>query len=55
MKGKDCEFGNMTVDEAIKLVVTLHTPSDKLQQDIIAKDMDLKTVIDSARAMELTQ
>ena len=48
-KGKDCEFDNMTLDEAIKLVVTLHTPSDKLQRDIIAKDMDLKTVIESAR------
>ena len=54
-KGKDCEFDNMTLDEAIKLVVTLHTPSDKLQRDIIAKDMDLKTVIESARALELTQ
>ena len=45
----------MTLDEAIKLVVTLHTASDKLQRDIIAKDMDLKTVIESARALELTQ
>ncbi len=45
----------MTLDEAIKLVVTLHTPSDKLQRDIIAKDIDLKTVIESARAVELTQ
>ena len=25
----------MTLDEAIKLIVTLHTPSDKLQRDII--------------------
>ncbi|CAB4025889.1 PREDICTED: uncharacterized protein K02A2.6-like, partial [Paramuricea clavata] len=54
-KGKDCEFENMTLDEAIKLVVTLHIPSDKLQRDIIAKDMDLKTLIDSARALELAQ
>jgi hypothetical protein len=45
----------MTLDEATKLVVTLHTPLDKLQRDIIAKDMDLKTLIDSARALELTQ
>ncbi len=29
-KGKDCEFDNMTLDEAIKLVVTLHTPSGEL-------------------------
>ncbi len=38
-----------------KLVVTLHTPSDKLQRDIITNDMDLKTVIESTRALELTQ
>ena len=31
----------MNLDEAIKLVVTLHTPSEKLQREIIAKDMDL--------------
>ena len=34
----------MNVDEAIKLVVTLHTPSEKLQPEIIAKNMDLKMV-----------
>ena len=51
-KGKDCEFENMNLDEAIKLVVT---PSEKLQREIIAKDMDLKIVIDSARALELRQ
>ena len=55
IKGKDCEFENMNVDEAIKLVVTLHTPSKKLQPEIIAKNMDLKMVTDSARALELTQ
>ena len=55
IKGKDCEFENMNVDEAIKLVVTLHTPSEKLQPEIIAKNMDLKMVTDSARALELTQ
>ena len=38
-KGKDCEFENMNLDEAIKLVVTLHTPSEKLQREIIAKDI----------------
>ena len=54
-KGNDCEFENMNLDEAIKLVVTLHTPSEKLQREIIAKDMDLKMVIDNARALELTQ
>ena len=54
-KGKDCEFEKMTLDEAIKLVVTLHTPSEKLQRDIIAKDMNLKAVMNNARALELTQ
>ena len=47
-KGKDCEFENMNVDEAIKLVVTLHTPSEKLQRKIIARDMDLASLIECA-------
>ena len=54
-KGKDCEFENMNLDEAIKLVVTLHTPSEKLQREIIARDMDLASLIECARAIELTQ
>ena len=54
-KGKDCESENMTLDETIKLAVTLHTPSDKLEREIIAKDMDSKMVIDSARTLEVTR
>ena len=53
-KGRDCEFDKMNLDEAIKLVVTLHTSSEKLQQEIIAKDMALKGVTEHARALELT-
>ena len=45
----------MNLDEAVKLVVTLHTPSKKLQREIIAKDMDLASLIESARTIELTQ
>ena len=52
--GKDCEFDTMNLEEAIKLVVTLHTTSEKLQRHIIAKDMNLKTLLETARALELT-
>ena len=45
----------MNLDEAIKLFVTLHKPSENLQREIIAKDMDLASLIESARAIELTQ
>ena len=53
-KGRDCEFDKMNLDKAIKLVVTLRTPSEKLQREIIAKDMTLKEVIEHTRALELT-
>ena len=52
---KDCEFDKMDDDEAIKLVVTLNTTSDKLQAAIIQKDMDLTKVIAVAKSMELAQ
>ena len=54
VKGRNCEFDKMNLDEAIKLVVTLHTFSKKLQQEFIAKDMALKEVIELARDLELT-
>ena len=44
----------MNLDEAIKLVVTPHTSSEKLQHKIMAKDMALKEVTEHARALELT-
>jgi len=36
------------------MVVTLHTLSEKLQRDIIAKDMMFGDMMDAARAIELT-
>ena len=42
-------------DEAIKLVITRHTHSEKLQSAIIQKDMDLAKLVSTARAMELAQ
>ena len=42
----------MNLDEAVKLVITLHTPSEKLQREIIAKDIDLASLIENARAIE---
>ena len=45
----------MNLVEAIKLVVTLHMTSEKLHCEIIAKDMDLASLIESARAIQLTQ
>ena len=54
VKGIFCEFDKMTIDDAMKLVVILHTASEKLQRNITVKDTNLKTVIDM-RALELTQ
>ena len=45
----------MKLDEAVKLVVALHMRSEKLQREIIAKDMDLASLIESALAIELRQ
>ena len=53
-KVADCEFDKMDKEEAIKLVVTLHTHSAKLQREIIAQNMDLKKLIETARAIEMT-
>jgi len=44
----------MNLEEAIKMVVTLHTHFEKLQRDIIAKDMKFGDMMDAARAIELT-
>ena len=52
---KDCDFDKMDDDEAIKLVVTLHTTSEKLQTAIIQKDMNLEKVISTAKSMEMAQ
>eukprot|EP00795_Rhopilema_esculentum_P004069 gene4069-20248_t len=43
IKGADCEFNEMDLNSAITLVMTLHTHSKKLQREIIAQVMDLKS------------
>lgn len=45
----------MDDNEAIKLVITLHTHSEKLQSAIIQKDMDLAKVISTSRSLELAK
>ena len=54
-KGKDCEFDKMNVKEAIKLVITLHTPLPKLQTAIIRDDMTFDQMMKMAQSMELAQ
>ena len=53
--GSDCEWDNMNLKEAIKLAVTMHTNSSKLQQEIIAQDMTYEKMVEKARAIELTR
>ena len=53
--GVDYELDKMDLKEAVKLVVTLHTPMPKLQSEIIAKDMSFDTLVSTAKALELTQ
>ena len=53
--GVNCEFDKMDLKEAIKLVVTLHTPIPRLQSEIIAKDMSFETLVSRTRALELMQ
>ena len=53
--GVDCEFDKMDLKEAIKLAVTMHTNSSKLQAEIIAQDMSYEKMVEKARAIELTK
>ena len=53
--GVECEWENMTLKEAIKLAVLLHTKSTKLQAEIIAQDMTYDRLVEKARAIELTK
>ena len=53
--GADCEWEQMNLKEAIKLAVTLHTKSPKLQAEIIAQDLDYNKMVEKARAIELTK
>jgi hypothetical protein len=53
-KVRECEFDKMDNEEAMKLVIMLHTHNSTLQRQIIAKDMDFKKTMEQARALELT-
>jgi hypothetical protein len=53
-KVRECEFEKMNDEEAMKLVIMLHTHNATLQRQIIAKDMDFKKTIEQACALELT-
>ena len=53
--GVDCEFDKIDLKEAIKLAVTMHTNSRKLQAEIIAQDMSYEKMVEKARAIELTK
>ena len=55
IKSKTWEFNKINDDEAIKLVITLHTHSEKLQWTIIQKDMYLNKVISTANSQGLVQ
>ena len=50
---KDCEFDKMGDDEAVKLVTTLRTDSEKLQSSIIQKDIYLVKLVSTVRSLEL--
>ena len=53
--GVDCEWEKMNLKEAVKLAVTMHTKSSKLQAEIIAQDMDYDKMVEKARAIKLTK
>ena len=48
---RNCEFDKMNNDEEIKLVLTLHTHSVRLQKEIISKDLTLTRALDYARLL----
>ena len=50
-----CEFDKMNLKETIKLAVTMHTNSSKLQAEIIAQDMSYEKMVGKGRAIELTK
>ena len=50
-----CEFDKMDGDEAIKLVLTLHTNSPRLQKEIITKNLSLQDTLKSAQMIELAE
>ena len=55
MKVKDCEFDKFNDDEAMKLVIMLHTHNARLQRTMLTKDLDLKRTLEEARTLEMTE
>ena len=54
-KVKDYEINKRGDDDAIKLLITLQTHSEKLQWSIIQKDMDLAKLVSTAWSLELAK
>ena len=54
-KVNDCEFDKLNNEEAIKLVIMLHTHNSRLQRAILSKDLDYKKTLEEARALEMTE
>ena len=52
---RDCEFKKVNIDEAITLVITLHTTSEKLQTYIIQKNMNITKVNAVAKSIEIAK
>ena len=50
---KQCEFDKMNEDEAMKLVMTLHTHSASLRKQIITGDLNLQEALSKAEMLEL--
>ena len=53
-KVTDCEFEKFDNNEAIKMVLMLHTTLPQLQRSILGKDLTLEQTLESARSIELT-
>ena len=53
--GVDREFDKMDLKEAIKLAVTMHTNSSKLQAEVIAQDISYEKMAEKAKAIQLTK
>jgi hypothetical protein len=51
----DCEFDKFNNEEAMKLVIMLHTHNARLQRSILTKDLDFKKTLEEARTLEMTE
>ena len=52
---KQSEFDKMNEDEAMKLVMTLHTHSTSLRKQIITGDLNLQEALSKAEMLELAE